>query len=454
MKRSINFFLYNLLFICASIALPPLPQQIKDLCQQYPHTAAPFIQSLQELIKAKNSRSPLFSRLFQDFCGKVYVDFNEKMLHPFDAKAKALLYQTLILNGLPLSVNSHEETRMPTRLPPAPPIQQDHVQKSSFNPLSLISRPIIRQPSLPEPLPTPESLKKIALTIAEKFELADCLSFPDITFDHIIGGVQPEIKIAQRLLMGDPYFKAVGARKPAGTLLYGPPGTGKTLVVKALAGESSKQSLTPLIYIPGSSFVKKYVGMGAEKVRKIFELASALVERFSYSIIFIDEIDAIGVKREGNDDGGRQEIASTTTALMTCLDGQDTKTKEKVIVFAATNREHVLDEGLTRSKRFDHKIKIDLPEKKKREAIINYYLFKAIPRLMEKNINKDLVMQLAEESAGFNCADFDTLVNNAALTAGYERRKIDAQDLLNELEKIKESKPSEESTRPPELMFT
>lgn len=461
MKHSIQFFIGNLIFL-STLATPQLPRDIKDLCERFPLATASFMTALDKLINIEQDKYPAtYSTFFHQFCTSIYPEFNKSTLFLPAAEAQGLLSRILRCNRLHAPLQTEEQkpkrSELPRKLPPLAPTLLTQQAPSEIPPSVVTSLRLLQQALVPRPLPepasTPESLKVTAYDIAAKFELLENLSFPATTFDHIVGGVPEEIKIIQRLMMGDPFFKRVGARKPAGTLLYGPPGTGKTLLAKAIAGEINKQKLTPFIYIAGSAFINKYVGIGAAKIRKIFELAIALVAHFPYTIIFIDELDAMGGKRDGGEDGGSRESASTIAQLMTCLDGQDTVAKEKVIVLAATNLDHVLDAGLMRTKRFDNKIIIPLPDKDKRAAILEYYLFKTVRRSMEKDINTDLVHELAKKTDTFNCADLDTLVNEAALTAGYDRRNIEARDLLHALEKIKASKPRSAASEPPEQMY-
>ena len=203
-------------------------------------------------------------------------------------------------------------------------------------------------------------------------------------------------------------FLALGARIPSGVLLEGPPGTGKTLLAKAVAGEAG----VPFFSISGSDFVEMFVGVGASRVRDLFETA----KKNAPAIIFIDEIDAVGRRRGAGVGGGHDEREQTLNQLLVEMDGFEGD--EGVIVMAATNRSDVLDPALLRPGRFDRKILVGRPDVKGREAILKVHAR-----------NKPLE-EIAKQTPGFVGADLDNLLNEAALLAARRNKKqIDASDL-------------------------
>ncbi|CAH0418302.1 ATP-dependent zinc metalloprotease FtsH [Periweissella ghanensis] len=209
-------------------------------------------------------------------------------------------------------------------------------------------------------------------------------------------------------------FAALGARIPAGVLLEGPPGTGKTLLAKAVAGEAG----VPFYSISGSDFVEMFVGVGASRVRDLFDNA----KRTSPSIIFIDEIDAIGRKRGSGMGGGNDEREQTLNQMLIEMDGF-TKT-DAVIVIAATNRSDVLDPALLRPGRFDRKILVGAPDVKGREAVLRVHA-------KNKPLAADVDLKvIAQQTPGFVGADLENLLNEAALLAARRnKQEIDASDV-------------------------
>jgi len=220
----------------------------------------------------------------------------------------------------------------------------------------------------------------------------------DVTFDDIggIADVKQELQEIIDFLRNSSRFKAFGARMPRGVLLVGPPGVGKTMIAKAVAAEAG----VPFYYQSAASFVQIYVGMGAKRVHELFTAA----KNNSPSIIFIDEIDAVGKERDGNRSDERE---GTLNQLLTEMDGFEDSSG--VIVVAATNKIEVLDSALLRAGRFDRRVFVELPTPDERAAILNTYLSK-IPSSVD-------VDEIVAMTVGFNGASLATLVNEAALLA-------------------------------------
>jgi cell division protease FtsH len=202
-------------------------------------------------------------------------------------------------------------------------------------------------------------------------------------------------------------FNSLGARIPRGVLLVGPPGTGKTLLARAVAGEAG----VPFFSISGSEFVEMFVGVGASRVRDLFEQA----KRNSPCIVFVDEIDAVGRQRGAGLGGSHDEREQTLNQILVEMDGFDTNTN--VIVVAATNRPDVLDPALLRPGRFDRQVVLDRPDIKGRKEILNVHI-KGKP--LDKSVNID---ELAKRSPGFSGADLANLVNEAAILAARRNKK-------------------------------
>ena len=211
-------------------------------------------------------------------------------------------------------------------------------------------------------------------------------------------------------------YKLLGGKIPKGALLIGPPGTGKTLMAKAVAGEAS----VPFFAISGSDFVEMFVGVGASRVRDMFEQA----RKVAPCLIFIDEIDAVGRSRFSGIGGGHDEREQTLNALLVEMDGLETQ--EGVILLAATNRVDVLDPALLRPGRFDRQIVIDLPDIRGRRQILDVH---AKTVKFEPDVNLDVI---AKSTPGFSGADLANLINEAALMAARENRKAAGQHDLEE----------------------
>lgn len=238
----------------------------------------------------------------------------------------------------------------------------------------------------------------------------------DVSFDDIggISDVKVELEEIIDFMKNPKRYKNFGARMPKGVLLVGPPGVGKTMIAKAVAHEAG----VPFYYQSGASFVQIYVGMGAKRVHELF----AAAKKNAPSIIFIDEIDAVGKKRDGNRNDERE---ATLNQLLTEMDGFEGSSG--VIVVAATNKIDVLDSALLRAGRFDRRIFVELPTKREREAILLKYL---------QNVPHDLDVKIvANMTVGFNGAALAALVNEAALLA---LRQNDFHVTLEHFEQVKD----------------
>ena len=217
-------------------------------------------------------------------------------------------------------------------------------------------------------------------------------------------------------------YTALGGKIPKGALLIGSPGTGKTLLAKAVAGEAK----VPFFSLSGSDFVEMFVGVGASRVRDLFKQA----KEKSPSIIFIDEIDAIGRARgKSNFTGSNDERENTLNQLLTEMDGFGTNTN--VIVIAATNRADVLDKALMRAGRFDRQIYVDLPDVRERKKIFEVHL-----RPLKKSSSVDVDF-LSKQTPGFSGADIANVCNEAALIAARKNKKsVGKQDFLDAVDRI------------------
>jgi cell division protease FtsH len=226
---------------------------------------------------------------------------------------------------------------------------------------------------------------------------------PKVTFADVAGADEAveELQEIKEFLEAPAKFQAMGAKIPKGVLLYGPPGTGKTLLARAVAGEAG----VPFFSISGSDFVEMFVGVGASRVRDLFEQAKAAAP----AIIFVDEIDAVGRHRGAGLGGGHDEREQTLNQLLVEMDGFDTKAG--VILVAATNRPDILDPALLRPGRFDRQIVVDRPDLEGRRAILNVH---ARGKPLARDVDLDVI---ARRTPGFTGADLANLMNEAALLA-------------------------------------
>jgi cell division protease FtsH len=246
---------------------------------------------------------------------------------------------------------------------------------------------------------------------------------PRVTFEDVadLEEAKEELKEVIEFLKNPQRFQALGAKVPKGVLLMGPPGSGKTLLARAVAGEAG----VPFFHVSGSEFVEMFVGVGAARVRDLFEQAKANRP----CIIFIDELDAVGRLRFAGIGGGHDEREQTLNQLLVEMDGLEQNSG--IIVVAATNRPDVLDPALLRPGRFDRRIVIDHPDAKGREAILRVHL-RGKPLADDVDIEK-----LAKQTAGFSGADLANMVNEAAILAARKNKtKIEMSDLLEALEKV------------------
>ena len=241
---------------------------------------------------------------------------------------------------------------------------------------------------------------------------------PKITFKDVAGVDEAveELQEIKEFLENPKKFQALGARIPKGVLLYGPPGTGKTLLARSVAGEAG----VPFFSISGSDFVEMFVGVGASRVRDLFEQA----KQASPCIIFMDEIDAVGRHRGAGLGGGHDEREQTLNQLLVEMDGFEMK--DNIILIAATNRPDILDPALLRPGRFDRQIVVDRPDRNGRRKILEVHT-KGKP--IDSSIDLDT---LAAGTPGFTGADLANLVNEAALLAARRGRKTIAELELEE----------------------
>jgi len=239
-----------------------------------------------------------------------------------------------------------------------------------------------------------------------------------VTFLDVAGADEAKEELVEvvEFLKFPEKFSALGAKIPKGVLLVGPPGTGKTLLSRAVAGEAG----VPFFSISGSEFVEMFVGVGASRVRDLFEQA----KKNSPCIVFVDEIDAVGRQRGAGLGGSHDEREQTLNQILVEMDGFDTGTN--VIILAATNRPDILDPALLRPGRFDRKVILDAPDVKGREAILNVHM-------KGKPFDEDVVpATIAKSTPGFSGADLANLVNEAAILAARRNRKIISMDEFEE----------------------
>ena len=246
---------------------------------------------------------------------------------------------------------------------------------------------------------------------------------PDVTFDDVAGEDEAveELEEIREFLSEPDKFRAVGAKIPKGVLLYGPPGTGKTLLAKAVAGEAG----VPFFSMAASEFVEMFVGVGASRVRDLFDQA----KENAPSIIFVDEIDAVGRHRGSGTGGGHDEREQTLNQLLVEMDGFDANTN--VILIAATNRPDVLDPALLRPGRFDRQVSVEAPDMAGRAAILRVH---AKGKPLTDDVDLDLV---AKRTPGFTGADLANVLNEAALlTARSNAQLIDNRALDEAIDRV------------------
>jgi cell division protease FtsH len=241
---------------------------------------------------------------------------------------------------------------------------------------------------------------------------------PTVTFDDVAGvdESKEELREVVEFLREPQKFIALGARIPKGVLLVGPPGTGKTLLAKAVSGEAG----VPFFSISGSEFVEMFVGVGASRVRDLFDQA----KRHSPCIVFVDEIDAVGRQRGAGLGGSHDEREQTLNQMLVEMDGFDTDTN--IIIMAATNRPDILDPALLRPGRFDRRVVLDRPDVRGREAILKVHV-KGKP--LAPNIELSI---LARATPGFVGADLENLVNEAAILAARRNKRVIGQSEFEE----------------------
>jgi cell division protease FtsH len=241
---------------------------------------------------------------------------------------------------------------------------------------------------------------------------------PTVTFADVAGVEEPKEELAEvvEFLKYPEKFASLGARIPRGVLLVGPPGTGKTLLSRAVAGEAG----VPFFSISGSEFVEMFVGVGASRVRDLFEQA----KKNAPCIVFVDEIDAVGRQRGAGLGGSHDEREQTLNQILVEMDGFDSSTN--VIVIAATNRPDVLDPALLRPGRFDRQVVLDRPDIQGRIAILTVH---ARGKPLEENVS---IEGLARQTSGFSGADLENLVNEAAILAARRNKKTVGRDEMTE----------------------
>ncbi len=246
---------------------------------------------------------------------------------------------------------------------------------------------------------------------------------PTVTFEDVAGSeeAKQELQEVVEFLKEPQKFAALGARIPKGVLMVGSPGTGKTLLAKAVAGEAG----VPFFSISGSEFVEMFVGVGASRVRDLFEQA----KKNSPCIIFIDEIDAVGRHRGAGMGGGNDEREQTLNQILVEMDGFDSDTN--VIIIAATNRPDILDPALLRPGRFDRKVVVDQPDRRGREAILKVH---ARGKPLAPDVDLGVI---ARQTPGFVGADLENLLNEAAiLAARRNKRAITMDELIESIERV------------------
>lgn len=314
-----------------------------------------------------------------------------------------------ITAGNEINIVLNDNTKYVSENPKSPTFKEELLKKG-IDVTESLTPPLTK--SIPSSLLTASIIAMVFLSISKdklgnksmtNVEAIDFSANSTFTFDSVAGNEEAKesVKDIVDFLKNPEKYEKYGARMPKGVILYGEPGTGKTLLAKAVAGEAG----VPFYAMSGSDFVQMYVGVGAARVRSLFKKAKAKGK----AVIFIDEIDAIGKKRDGGkNSGGSDERDQTLNALLTEMSGFGEK--EGIVVMAATNRLDILDSALLRPGRFDRHVEISLPDVSAREKILSLYL--------KNKPHKDIdIKDLAQKTTYFSGAKLESLINEAAILA-------------------------------------
>src|SRR3990167_7270109 len=425
MKKLTFFFVLYAGFIFSSDKRPQLPDKIYDY--YILHKKATECINLIDTINNFRPESSIHwlrvSTAFDCLAIKMQLGFRE---------SEELKEELFTINKIPtLPIDTNDEILQPYRLLPISP---------KSGPPSPVDPDIFSVRTYTAAF----NVKKEVSTQTEEFA-------PDpLIFDQYIGDVPEEITDLQYLLQGDVRYARVGVERPLGVLLYGAHGTGKTLLIKELA----KKLKAHYIYRSGSSFINRYIGVGASAVRDLFKEAKLYTRVGKLVLIFLDEVDILGQARDSDKDNTGEE-GRTLSELLTIMDGGDDLAidRDKLMIFGATNRPKALDEALTRPGRFDTKIEIKLPDDEKRSLLFKYYIYSR-PRAMERDaVNLKF---LAESTKDFNCAEIKETVNSAARFAARAGKIISAENFKDAIGYVKNSRiKREDSAGPaPDFMYS
>ena len=392
-----------------------LPPEIIRHEALYPRLTGDLVRNLVDAI-LKQNRTLIISK-FKDVIKKMEIDH---------VKSELWLSTILRLNNIDTAQSSSSSAE----------------SSSSSNNRRYIfptTQPSSQAGQLPPIFPRNYILKRTVSTQTEDLVL-------QITgLKGLVGDLPLEIQDMLNLINHHPSYEKVGAQEPFGILLHGPTGTGKTMLVKALADEIGAE----LIYSSAAEFMHNLVGTGPASIRKLFEKAEQFFFQGKRVIVFIDEIDVVAQSRSVDSDN--RESERTLSQLLTLMDGKDLPNgfKKNVKIFAATNRFEMIDSALLRPGRFDEKLKIDLPNTKKRKSLVEYYL-NIRPRYMQGKIDLD---KLAERTKKFNCAELTALVNKAALFAARKNRGISQEDFECAIKDIESSRSPDEIPYPYDMPY-